>query len=122
MADYARLLMDQAGAFSAKDADALGKVIAPDFASFLIKAGVPVQRTANSAETVARMRQMFAAVPQLNSHLQQVIVVGDHVVAVEKDTYGGADGAKTTTTLGVYQMKDGKIWRAFSFPIDSAAE
>ena len=117
MNDYARLLMDQAGAFSAKDADALGEVIAPDFASFLIKDGAPQQRTANRDETIARMRQMFAAVPLMGSRLQQVMVVGDHVVAVEKDTYSSGGGEKTTTTLGVYHMKDGKIWRAYSFPI-----
>ena len=57
----------------------------------------------------------------MNGIFERIMVVGDHVVAVEKDTFETPAGDKTTTTLGVYHMQDGKIWRAYSFPINEDA-
>ncbi len=117
MADYIRMMTDNTDAFTRKDVEALGSNLAEDYASFRMEGGDAVKRTASREETMAIIQKMFDAVPLKGSQLDRIMVVGDHVVAVEKDTFETPAGDKTTTTLGVYHMQDGKIWRAYSFPI-----
>lgn len=118
MPDYIKMMTENTDAFTRKDVEVLGKNLADDYASFRIEGGEAVKRTASRDETLAVIQKMFDAVPIKGSKLDRIMVVGDHVVAVEKDTFETPAGDKTTTTLGVYHMQDGKMWRAYSFPIN----
>lgn len=118
MNDYIKMMTENTDAFTRKDADALASNLAEDYASFRMEGGEAIKRTSSRDETKAVMEKMFDAVPLKGSRLDRIMVVGDHVVAVEKDTFDTPDGEKTTTTLGVYHMQDGKMWRAYSFPIN----
>lgn len=118
MHDYIRMMTENTDAFTRKDADALADNLAEDYSSFRMEGGEAIKRTSSRDETKAMIQQMFDAVPLKGSQLDRIMVVGDHVVAVEKDTFDTPAGEKTTTTLGVYHMQEGKIWRAYSFPIN----
>lgn len=118
MPDYIKMMTENTDAFTRKDVEVLGKNLADDYASFRIEGGEAVKRTTSREETLAVIQKMFDAVPMKGSKLDRIMVVGDHVVAVEKDTFETSAGDKTTTTLGVYHMQDGKMWRAYSFPIN----
>ena len=110
-------MLQNTDAFTNKDVDALGSNLAEDYASFRMEAGEAVKRTSNKSETLEVMKKMFEAVPLKESHLDRIMVIGDHVVAVEKDTFDTPAGERTTTTLGVYHFQDDKLWRAYSFPV-----
>jgi limonene-1,2-epoxide hydrolase len=117
MPDYIKMMMENTDAFSRKDIEVLGNHLADDYASFRMEGGEAIKRTNNRDETLAVLQKMFDAVPLKGSQLERIMIVGDYVVAVEKDTFDTLAGEKTTTTLGVYHMQDGKMWRAYSFPI-----
>ncbi|MGB1877536.1 MAG: nuclear transport factor 2 family protein [Rhodospirillaceae bacterium] len=121
MTDFIKMMTENTDAFTRKDVDALGSNLAEDYASIRMEDGEAVKRTSSRDETMAVIQKMFDAAPLKGSHLDRIMVVGDHVVAVEKDTFKTPAGDKTTTTLGVYHMQDGKIWRAYSFPINDDA-
>ena len=118
MADYIRMMTENTDAFTRKDVDTLGSNLADDYASYHMAGGDAVKRTSSREETMAVIQKMFDAVPLKGSQLERIMVIWDHVVAVEKDTFDTPAGEQTTTTLGVYHMQDGKIWRAYSFPIN----
>ena len=117
MPDYIKMMTQNTDAFTNKDIDTLNRNLADDYASFRMEGGEAIKRTSGKADTLAVLEKMFAAVPLKESRLDRIMVVGDHVVAVEKDTFDTPDGERTTTTLGVYHIQDGKIWRAYSFPV-----
>ncbi len=117
MPDYIKMMMQNTDAFTNKDIETLSGNLADDYASFRMEGGEAVKRTSNKEETLEVLQKMFDAVPLKESHLDRIMVVGDHVVAVEKDTFDTPAGERTTTTLGVYHIQDDKIWRAYSFPV-----
>ncbi len=117
MPDYIKMMMQNTDAFTNKDIGALGSNLAEDYASFRMEGGEAVKRTSNKTETLEVIQKMFDAVPLKESQLERIMIVGDHVVAVEKDTFDTPAGERTTTTLGVYHIQDGKLWRAYSFPV-----
>lgn len=117
MPDYIKIMMQNTDAFTNKDIDTLGSNLADDYASFRMEGGEAVKRTSSKAETLEVLQKMFEAVPLKGSRLDRIMVVGDHAIAVEKDTFDTPAGERTTTTLGVYHFQDGKIWRAYSFPV-----
>ena len=117
MPDYIKMMIQNTEAFTNKDTATLGSNLAEDYSSFRIEGGEAIKRTANKADTLVVMEKMFEVVPLKGSHLEWLMVIGDHVVAVEKDIFDTSQGERTTTTLGVYHMQDGKIWRAYSFPV-----
>lgn len=117
MTDYIKMMTENTDAFTRKDVDALGSNLAEDYASYRMEGGEAVKRTNNREETLTIIQKMFDAMPLKGSALDRIMVVGDHVVAVEKDTFDTPEGERTTITLGVYHMQDGKIWRAYSFPV-----
>ncbi len=117
MPDYIKMMMQNTEAFTNKDIGTLGSHLADDYSSYRMEGGEAIRRTANKMETLDVLQKMFDAVPVKGSRLDRIMVVGDHVVAVEKDTFDTPAGEQTTTTLGVYHIQDGKIWRAYSFPI-----
>jgi hypothetical protein len=51
----------------------------------------------------------------LESEIPETLVVKDMVVQVELDTFQTDDGPKTSTTLAIYHVKDGKMWRSYNF-------
>ena len=49
------------------------------------------------------------------------MVVGNYIVAEEKDSFDTPQGRKVQITLGVYEFKDGKISKAWAFPVKSSS-
>ena len=117
MTNYIKTMIQNTDAFTRKDVEALGTHLTDDYASYLVEGGDVVKRTSNKEETLTILGKMFDSMPLRGSKLDHVMAIGDHVVAVEKDKFDTPEGEKTTTTIGVYHFQDGKIWRAYSFPI-----
>jgi hypothetical protein len=46
-----------------------------------------------------------------------VLEVGNFIVAVEKDRFEVDGRSEERTTLGVYEYRDGRLARAFAFPV-----
>jgi len=111
------ILRRQAEAFNRKDADALGELLADDYSWYLVGEEGPTKATEGRDQTVERMRGFFASMPYSESRIAETLEVGPLIVAVEKDTFVENGRAVERTTLGVYEYRDGKLRRAWAFPV-----
>ena len=111
------ILDHQTAAFNRKDADALGELLAEDYAWYTVTEEGPKQAAAGRAATVERMRGFFAAIPYSESRIDGLLEVGNYICAIEKDTFTVDGRREERTTLGVYEYRDGKLRRAFAFPV-----
>lgn len=111
------ILEAQVEAFNRKDADRLGELLAEDYGWFTVGAEGPVQASTGRAATVERMRGFFAAMPYARSRIEGVLEAGNLVAAVEIDTFEVDGKPVERRTLGVYEYRDGRLARAFAFPV-----
>lgn len=114
------LLEMQVQAFNRKDADALGALLAEDYCWYTVGEDGPHKAAEGRAQTVERMRGFFAAMPYSESRIAGVLEVGHVIVAVEKDTFMQDGQPVQRTTLGVYEYRDGRLRRAWAFPVPGA--
>lgn len=119
--DNREILRRQAEAFNRKDAEALGELLADDYSWYTVGPEGPRKASEGRAQTVERMRGFFAAMPYAQSRIAETLEVGDYIVAVEKDTFIEAGRPVERTTLGVYEYRDGKLQRAWAFPVPAPA-
>jgi hypothetical protein len=118
MDDFAKLVQRQRDAFTRKDVAALTADLADDYAWFRILDDGQAQKSASGkAEVEQRMTAFFASVPYTGSRVDRTMTVGNYIVAEEKDSFDTPQGPRSQTTLGVYEIKDGKVRRAWAFPV-----
>lgn len=115
------ILRQQTDAFNNKDADKLGELLAEDYSWYMVTGEGPRKTASGRAETVARMRGFFASMPYSKSRIADSLEVGNLIVAVEKDTFVHEGKSVERTTLGVYEYRDGKLQRAWAFPVAEGA-
>lgn len=113
------LLRRQREAFNRKDIDAMVADLSDDYAWYRVTPEGPVKAASGKAEVSERMEAFFKTVPYLGSTIDRSLVVGNYIVAEEKDSFQTPDGPKTQITLGVYEVVDGKLKRAWAFPVKS---
>ena len=66
-----------------------------------------------------RESEVFKQMKEVEKGEGRTMVVGNYIVAEEKDSFDTPQGRKTQITLGVYEFKDGKISKACEFPVKS---
>ncbi|MSQ86571.1 MAG: hypothetical protein EXR10_06975 [Alphaproteobacteria bacterium] len=66
-----------------------------------------------------RESEVFKQMKKVEKGEGRTMVVGNYIVAEEKDSFDTPQGRKTQITLGVYEFKDGKISKAWAFPVKS---
>ena len=111
------ILKLQTAAFNRKDADALGELLTEDYSWYAVTEAGPRKSSEGRAQTVERMRGFFATLPYSESRIADSLEVGNMIVAVEKDTFIEDGKSVERTTLGVYEYQDGKLRRAWAFPV-----
>jgi hypothetical protein len=119
MDDLLAMVRRQRDAFNRKDVDAMVADLADDYTWFQVTDQGAVPSASGKADVAARMAAFFKAMPYLGSEIDRAMVVGNYIVAEEKDSFQTPAGAKTQITLGVYEVVDGKFKRAWAFPVKS---
>lgn len=120
MDEFEAVVQRQREAFTRKDVTAMTADLTDDYAWFrIIDDGSAVKSASGKAEVAERMSAFFKAVPYAGSAVDRTMVVGNYIVAEEKDSFDTPQGRKTQITLGVYEFKDGKISKAWAFPVKS---
>ncbi len=114
------LVRRQRDAFTRKDIDAMTADLADDYAWFrIVEDGSAVKSASGKAEVAERMSAFFKTVPYTGSAVDRTMTVGNYIVAEEKDSFDTPQGPKTQITLGVYEITDGKLRKAWAFPVKS---
>lgn len=111
------LLRRQRDAFNRKDVEAMVADLTEDYSWYRVTPEGPVKAASGRNEVAERMGTFFKNVPYLGSTIDRSMVIGNYIVAEEKDSFQTPDGPKTQVTLGVYEVVDGKIKRAWAFPV-----
>lgn len=114
------ILAAQAAAFNRKDADALGELLAEDYSWYTVTEAGPQKAASGRAETVERMRGFFASLPYSESRIDGMLEIGNLICAIEKDSFTIDGRREERTTLGVYEYRDGKLRRAWAFPVSGS--
>jgi len=122
MDDFAAVVQRQREAFTRKDVTAMTAELTDDYGWFrILDDGSAVKSASGKAEVAERMAAFFKAVPYAGSTVDRTMVVGNYIVAEEKDSFDTPQGRKVQITLGVYEFKDGKISKAWAFPVKSSS-
>ncbi len=106
----------QSDAFKSRDVDALVANMADDFTAYRMATDGPMKVIDGKEQAAERLSRTFSQVSTyLESEIPETLVVKDLVVQVELDTFQTDDGPRTSTTLAIYHVKDGKMWRSYNF-------
>ncbi len=106
----------QSTAFKNRDVEALTDNMAEDFTAYRMADDGPQAVIQGRAQAAERLSRTFGASSSyLESEIPETLVVKDLVVQVELDTFETEDGPKTMTTLAIYHVKDGKMWRSYNW-------
>lgn len=117
MTDLVERVLAQTEAYNQKDLEQLLSGLAPDYESWEVGPDGPNCRARGREQVEQALRGMFAASGYASSRVEDVRAYGNLAVAVEIDSFETAEGLKTMRSLGLYEFRDGKLKRAWSFPI-----
>ncbi|MFL2769466.1 MAG: nuclear transport factor 2 family protein [Rhodospirillaceae bacterium] len=106
----------QSEAFINRDVDALVANMAQDFTAYRMTNEGPEAVIRNRAQAAEMLSKTFTQGSRyLESEISERIIVKDIAVQVELDTFRTSEGTQTSTTLAIYHVKDGKMWRSYNF-------
>lgn len=118
MQDLVERVRSQTEAYNRKDLDALLAGLADDYESWEVRPEGPNCRARGREQVGQALSAMFAASGYARSSVEDLRGYGNLAVAVEVDTYQTAEGERSMRSLGIYEFRDGRLRRAWSFPID----
>ena len=121
-AEYQQLIDDMERAFNQRDAAALGPNLTEDFSWYQVGEDGPKQILSGRQQTVEQMTKFFASpvwTRQGDSEIHRLGMLGNTLVQFEFDTLQSDKGLVRQKTLNVYQYRDGKLWREFSYLVDA---
>ncbi len=118
MQDCEEIFLKSSQAYRDRDVEKALTFVADDYTYYRI--------TENGPEILARgkeeVRRNLSAVFSNPSYKRGKAVFtksfGHIVIALENDTFEKDGREMTLSNLGIYEYKDGKLFRAWSFPVD----
>jgi len=105
----------QSEAFQNRDIEKLLANMHDNFTAYRVVDDGPIAVIKSRQEAADRLGQTFGNSALLESEIAQQITVGEFVIQVELDTFKTETGERTVTTLAIYQVRDGKMFRAYNF-------
>lgn len=117
MRDLVQCVLDQTQAYNDKDLDKLLDGLAEGYESYIVGPGGATLRASGRAQVAERIGQLFAATGYAESRVEDVRAYGQLAVALEIDTFDTPQGRRTMRSVGLYEFTDGKLARAWSFPV-----
>ncbi|MEO1252928.1 MAG: nuclear transport factor 2 family protein [Pseudomonadota bacterium] len=112
-ADAIRGLMD---AFNAHDADAM-RAYWTDDVTWIEITGNSSSVVTNSADALHdSLVAYFEAYPDVSSSLENIVVNGDYLSAVERPVWSQGGERKSQSSIVVYEFRDGKVKRFWYYP------
>lgn len=105
-------------AFNARNVDAMLE-LADERVQWLSVDGASVSvETEGKAALRESMGRYFRSCPSCKSSLEWIQSAGARVTALERASWSGKSGAKSQSSLSVYEFRGGKILRVYYFPAE----
>ncbi|MGB0495881.1 MAG: nuclear transport factor 2 family protein [Kangiellaceae bacterium] len=111
------ILKDQVDAFNKRDIGRLVKNVSDDFKWYSITADQLLIESKNKASFKDGMEKYYQARPQIiTSKIDSYVIDGSRISFKEVVSHKNKKGEMVSSSaMGIYQMKDGKIFRAWYF-------
>ncbi|UTW60918.1 nuclear transport factor 2 family protein [bacterium SCSIO 12741] len=108
-------LMDQVEAFKAGDVDRMTENVHDEFKWFYVTADTILLEVSGKKEFKKSMTGYFASIELVDSEIVKWVVDGNRISFQEKVSWNTSKGTRSQTSMGIYQYKDGKIYRVWYF-------
>ena len=110
------LLQNQVDAFNSQDINKLVSNVTDDFKWYYIGPDTLLLEIEGKAHFKKSMESYFGYMNQVNTEITEFTVDNNRISFKEVVQYETASGKKgEATAMGIYEMKDGRIYRAWYF-------
>lgn len=111
-----QVVMRQLEAFNRHDADALANGVSEDLVWFSVTSDVTTVDTKGREKLREGMRGYFKSFPDVHSVIEGVTEAGPFVSFRETASWTGKKGRRSQSSIGVYEVHDGLVTRAWYYP------
>ena len=106
-------------AFNRHDVEAMTAEVSPEFEWFMVEGEKVSLETRGVGALRDSMKGYFESLPSARSSVEQVMVSGAYVTLRERASWTGKSGEpKSQSALAVYELREGKLRRAWYFPAE----
>ena len=121
MPDYVKLFRESAQAYDDKDYERMMSFVTDEYSYYSLADDGMVLRSQGKQQAAAALKMVLESDDYVRGEVEFLKQFGNLVVAYEKDSYRVGGEFVTRGTVGVYQYRDGKLDRVFSFPVEDDA-
>lgn len=121
MSEYEKLFLESSEAYDEHDYDKMMSFVSDDYSWFNMTETGSVLRSKGKEQAIAGLKMVLESDAYVKGEVAFLKAFGNIVVAFEKDQYREGDEFITRGTLGIYEYKDKKLARVYSFSIDEEA-
>jgi len=124
MTDYKEVYLASTRAYQDQDIDAMMKHVTDDFSWYNIMPDGANQIASGKEQASTGMKTVFENIDYISGHVDFAKTFGDILVAVETDTIRIEGNKVRMRRMSIYECKEDKLHRCWSFPIkdDAAAD
>jgi hypothetical protein len=102
--------------FNRHDADALAQRVSEDFIWYTVTSDATKVETQGREKFREGMKGYFKSVPDVSSKVEGVTAAGPFVSFRETATWTSKTGKRSLSSIGIYEIRDGLIVRAWYYP------
>jgi len=118
VADGAETISTQLAAFNAHDVEALAANVAVDFAWYAVDSDDMRLELRGREDFAASMQRYFAAFPDARAEISAPVGSGSFLSVLETSFWSDQSGQQqSTSSLAVYEIRDGLIHRVWYYPV-----
>ena len=118
MSEYEKLFLASAEAYDERDYEKMMSFVSEDYSWFSMTDAGSELRSKGKEQAVAGLKMIFESDSYVKGEVAFLKSFGNIVVAFEKDQYREGDEFVTRGTLGIYEYKNKKLTRVYSFSVD----
>jgi len=122
MTDYKEVYLASTRAYQARDIEAMMQYVTDDFSWFNIIPEGAKQVADSKEQAKFGMKMVFDNLDYISGQVDFIETFGDLLVAVETDKIIQDGKEVSLRRMSVYECREGKLYRCWSFPINDAAQ
>jgi hypothetical protein len=119
MTDYKEIYLASSQAYKDRDIEKMMSFVTEDYSWYNIHEEGPRLLATGPEEASQGMKMVFANTDYISGHVDFLKTFGNILIAVETDTILQNGEEIRAQRMSVYECKEGKLHRTWSFPIEN---
>lgn len=120
MQDYEEIFLKSSRAYRDRDVEKALSFVADDYVYYRITEDGPKVLARGKEEIRRNLSAVFSNPSYKKGKAVFTKSFGHIVIALEHDTFEKDGREMTLSNLGIYEYEDGKLFRAWTFPVDES--